>query len=110
MNKVEKNKQQLLNKLNKQKRIKEINQRMYYSSILKDNCVDIEEIKIIYKKSPRIVLGFIIGPRIVLGFIIGVRTIFMVLFLTMAALHIYPINVIYINLVTYLTNHKIYLI
>ena len=45
MNKVEKNKQQLLNKLNKQKRIKEINQRMYYSSILKDNCVDIEEIK-----------------------------------------------------------------
>ena len=45
MNKVEKNKQQLLNRLNKQKRIKEINQRMYYSSILKDNCVDIEEIK-----------------------------------------------------------------
>ena len=72
--------------------------------------IDIEEIKIIYKKSPRIVLGFIIGPRIVLGFIIGVRIIFMVLFLAMFALRIYLINVIYTNLVTYLTHYKNYLI
>ena len=45
MKKVQQHNEKLLKKMNKQQKIREINQRMYYSSILKENSVDLEEIK-----------------------------------------------------------------
>lgn len=45
MKKVQQHNEKLLKKMNKQQKIREINQRMYYSSILKESSVDLEEIK-----------------------------------------------------------------
>lgn len=45
MKKIQQHNEKLLKKMNKQQKIREINQRMYYSSILKENSVDLEEIK-----------------------------------------------------------------